>query len=127
MLNAQTLPNLTIGADPELFVRRGRHFISGHLFPCGTKDSPMPTAHGMIQNDGLALELNIRPARTQDEFVTNVSGALGDLSRRMSTTSAVRRTTTHTIATAQRRPRSRTSVRLSGPAQDISTSAGRMT
>jgi hypothetical protein len=79
MLNAQTLPNLTIGADPELFVRRGRHFISGHLFPCGTKDSPMPTAHGMIQNDGLALELNIRPARTQDEFVTNVSGALGDL------------------------------------------------
>lgn len=73
------IDTLTIGADPELFVRKGRHFVSGHLFPCGTKEDPMPTKHGAIQNDGLALEMNIIPARTQDEFVTNMDNAIGDL------------------------------------------------
>jgi hypothetical protein len=79
MLTRDLLPEITIGADPELFVRKKQHFISGHLFPCGTKDNPMPTANGMIQNDGLALEINVRPAKTSDEFVTNMTLALGDL------------------------------------------------
>lgn len=76
MLNVN---NLTIGADPEFFVVRGRHFISGHHFQCGSKEEPMATPNGWIQNDGVALECNIKPAKTQDEFVKNCLGAVSDL------------------------------------------------
>lgn len=73
------IENLTVGADPELFVKAGRHFLSGHLFECGTKAEPMKTKHAYIQNDGIALEINIKPARSRDEFVTNCNNALSDL------------------------------------------------
>lgn len=75
-INPETI---TVGADPEFFVLRGRHFISGHHFQCGTKEEPMPTAHTHLQNDGVALECNVRPARTQDDFVKNCQAAISDL------------------------------------------------
>lgn len=70
---------LRIGADPEFFVRRGRHFISGHIFPCGTKQHPLKTEFGHVQVDGIALECNVRPAATRDEFISNVRGVVSDL------------------------------------------------
>lgn len=70
---------LTIGADPEFFVRKGRHFISGHTFDCGTKEKPMETKHGTIQMDGIALECNVKPSATKEEFIQNVRGVTGDL------------------------------------------------
>lgn len=70
---------IKIGADPEFFVRRRRHFISGHMFPIGTKDKPMKTEHGFVQVDGIAVEANVTPATTCKEFVANVQGVKRDL------------------------------------------------
>lgn len=71
---------IKVGADPEFFVQKGRHFISGHIFPCGSKQHPMVTKHGAVQVDGIALECNVTPASTRDEFVNNIRGVVGDLS-----------------------------------------------
>lgn len=70
---------ITIGADPEFFVRRNGHWMSGHGFKCGTKKEPMQTKHGSIQVDGVALECNVKPAAEKHEFVANVSGVISDL------------------------------------------------
>jgi hypothetical protein len=79
------LPTITVGADPEFFIRRNGHFLSAHNYKCGTKKEPMKTKHGFIQVDGLALECNVLPASTRDEFIRNVSGAMGDLQEYVST------------------------------------------
>lgn len=68
-----------IGADPEFFVKKGNSFISGHIFECGTKIIPMRTKHGFVQVDGLALEANITPAETREQFVSGVLGVMSDL------------------------------------------------
>lgn len=71
--------SILVGADPEFFVRKGTGFISGHTFQCGSKAVPMPTKHGSIQVDGLALECNVKPASTKEEFIRNVYNSFGDL------------------------------------------------
>lgn len=69
-----------IGADPEFFVvRSSGGFVSGHIFECGTKIMPMATKHGFVQVDGLALEANIHPAETKDDFVSGILGVMSDL------------------------------------------------
>lgn len=68
-----------VGADPELFVKQGDKFLSGHLFPCGTKTHPTPTKHGAVQVDGIALEFNVKPSATRAEFISNLNLVLGDL------------------------------------------------
>lgn len=72
---------LMVGADPEFFVRKKNSFISGHIFQCGTKRNPMKTEHGSIQVDGLALEANVIPAGSKEEFLKNVYDAFGDLKK----------------------------------------------
>jgi hypothetical protein len=63
-----------IGADPEVFVEdlQGA-FVNGHGLIGGTKDNPLPVRLGAVQEDGMALEFNIDPARNRDEFVRNVT------------------------------------------------------
>lgn len=73
------MSNLLIGADPELFVKKGDNFISGHIFECGTKENPMPVEHGSVQVDGVALEFNVIPSPTKEEFIKNVHLVLRDL------------------------------------------------
>lgn len=73
------MQNILIGADPELFVRQGNNFLSGHLFPCGTKAAPRETKHGAVQVDGIALEFNVKPSASRDEFCRNLNNVLGDL------------------------------------------------
>lgn len=75
------LAGITIGADPELFLGKGNDIISAHTLPFGTKDKPRPTASGSVQVDGLALEVNVRPARSLMEFVVNCGGVINDLER----------------------------------------------
>lgn len=68
--------NYLIGADPELFLTIGDKFVNAHgLFP-GNKQNPFPVEKGAIQVDGVALEFNIDPAKTEEEFVTNISVVL---------------------------------------------------
>lgn len=72
---------LTIGADPELWIkdRSTGQIISAYgLFP-GTKDNPHPVTHGAVQVDGMAAEYNIKPASTKEEYVAYHLSVLRDL------------------------------------------------
>ena len=66
---------ILVGADPELFVKNPNsgEFISAHGMVPGTKYDPYKVDKGAIQVDGMALEFNIDPARTVDEFVRNIT------------------------------------------------------
>ena len=71
--------NLTVGADPEVFVRLGDTYVSGHTFPCGTKEQPRRVDNGFVQVDGLALEFNVNPSETRRDFVDNTIRVYRDL------------------------------------------------
>lgn len=69
---------ITIGCDPEMFLRdRGtKKFVSAFgSFP-GTKDTPFALDKGAVQVDGMALEFNIHPASTPEEFDSNIETVL---------------------------------------------------
>lgn len=65
---------ILIGADPELFMRHSDNgeFISAHDRIRGTKWKPFKVPYGAVQVDGTALEFNIDPANTVDEFAHNI-------------------------------------------------------
>ena len=64
--------NILIGADPEVFVKRHNKFVPACGMIKGTKEKPFPVKSGAVQVDGLALEYNINPASTLQEFIRNV-------------------------------------------------------
>ncbi len=95
---------LLIGADPELFVthkverssiypgqedilpeeravnkRKVSEFFPAHNLIPGTKKNPHPVKGGAVQVDGLALEFNIKPAETSDEFVHSIQDVMKQL------------------------------------------------
>jgi len=68
-----------VGADPELFMRNPNNgaFVSAHTIEHGaripgTKWEPYKVPYGAVQIDGTALEFNIDPAKTVEEFVHNL-------------------------------------------------------
>lgn len=65
-----------VGADPELFVwdKVGQRYVSGHDLCPGTKENPFKVEGGAVQVDGLALEFNIDPAKSLDEFEKRIFG-----------------------------------------------------
>ncbi len=69
---------ILIGADPELFMRSPNTgaFVSAREHNIvrvpGTKHEPFKVPFGAVQIDGTALEFNIDPARTVEEFVHNI-------------------------------------------------------
>lgn len=72
------MTQITIGADPELFVfsELTKKFVSAHdIFP-GTKELPEPVEGGAIQVDGVAFEFNINPASSFSEFSGNIRKVL---------------------------------------------------
>jgi hypothetical protein len=78
------LEDVTIGADPELFVREAagrRRFISGHGMIPGTKEAPHPVEGGAVQVDGMALEYNVDPCKTAQAFVDTNNRVLAQLSQ----------------------------------------------
>ena len=70
---------ITIGADPELFVMQSGRYMSAHDLVPGTKQSPHTVQNGAVQVDGMALEFNIDPADTEDGFVFNLSSVMQQL------------------------------------------------
>lgn len=72
--------NVLIGCDPELFIvnEEGRPRSAHGLVP-GTKAAPHKVPKGAIQVDGMALEFNIDPAKTEDEFVENIKTVMQEL------------------------------------------------
>lgn len=71
--------NLLVGADPEIFVRQLNKLISAHGMVLGTKENPHKVNKGAIQVDGMALEFNIDPANSLEEFVSNVNTVMSTL------------------------------------------------
>src|SRR5574341_1319337 len=76
---------IKIGADPELFVteKHGFHVCATGLVP-GTKEKPFPVEKGAIQVDGFALEFNITPAETAEEFSNNIKIVMEQLRENLS-------------------------------------------
>jgi len=61
-----------VGCDPEVFVRQNGVFKSAHGLIRGSKKDPYPVSKGAVQVDGMALEFNINPASSSEEFILNV-------------------------------------------------------
>lgn len=61
-----------IGCDPEVFVKRNGLFESAYGLIKGDKKNPQKVNKGAVQVDGMALEFNIDPASSEDEFCINV-------------------------------------------------------
>ena len=70
---------LLIGADPEIFVKKDGHFHSAHGLVPGTKEKPFAVPNGAVQVDGMALEFNIDPSETEDEFAEYISSVMQHL------------------------------------------------
>ncbi len=51
--------NFTIGADPEIFLRRRGKAFSAHGVIPGTKKEPHNVEKGAVQVDGMAVEFNV--------------------------------------------------------------------
>lgn len=68
-----------IGCDPEFFLKKDGKFVSAHGMIEGTKKNPQPVKDGAVQVDGMALEFNINPAETAEEFKNNIKSVLSDL------------------------------------------------
>jgi hypothetical protein len=73
-----------IGSDFELFVTNQ----TGGVVPVfglvgGTKDKPVPTPFGALQEDNVMAEVNTVPVRTPKEFGVSVSLAMGPLVDRL--------------------------------------------
>lgn len=68
------MTKILVGADPELFMKNPNTnaFVSAHDRVPGTKYEPFKVPFGAIQVDGTALEFNIDPAETVDQFVHNI-------------------------------------------------------
>jgi hypothetical protein len=77
MVTKKNKMEVLIGCDPELFVvnKEGKPRGAYGLIP-GTKESPFKVEKGAYQVDGMALEFNIDPAGTEDEFVGNITAVM---------------------------------------------------
>lgn len=68
-----------LGADPEVFVTRQGQLLSGFGLIPGTKKNPHPVERGAVQVDGMALEFNINPAASREEFSLNIQTVMAQL------------------------------------------------
>lgn len=84
-----------VGADPELFVKKNGRFISGHGMIEGTKANPFKVDKGAVQVDGMALEFNIDPAKSEEEFVSNLHTVIGELGKMIDGYQLVNQPTAH--------------------------------
>lgn len=71
--------NILIGCDPEVFVKQQGLFKSAYGLIKGDKKNPQKVHRGAVQVDGMALEFNIDPAATEDEFCINVQDVLNTM------------------------------------------------
>jgi hypothetical protein len=73
--------NFKIGSDPEVFLVDSRdRYVSAIDIIEGSKDNPLMTLNGFIQQDNILAEFNSRPASSLEEFINNHDLILQDLS-----------------------------------------------
>ena len=70
-----------VGCDPEFWVRKKGtdKIVSAHGFVAGTKKAPLKLSKGGVQVDGMALEINITPAKTIKGFNGNINSVLREV------------------------------------------------
>ena len=66
------MAQLLIGCDPEVFVTQQGIFKSAYNLIKGDKKNPFKVDKGAVQVDGMALEFNIEPANSVDDFLVNI-------------------------------------------------------
>lgn len=71
--------DILVGADPEIFMFQNGVPISAHGAIPGTKYEPYKVKDGAVQVDGMALEFNIDPASTSEEFIANLTSVMATL------------------------------------------------
>src|SRR5688572_15153592 len=71
--------DILIGADPELFVKKDGKAVSAFNLIEGTKHNPQQVDGGAVQVDGMALEFNITPSASKNEFKDNIHRVLSQL------------------------------------------------
>ena len=76
------IQNVTLGADPELFLTKNNEVISAEGMIGGTKEKPkLISKEGhAVQEDNVMIEFNIPASSTEDEFVNNINIVLEYLS-----------------------------------------------
>ncbi len=67
---------IKIGCDPEFFVKKDGKYVSAYGLVAGTKANPLRVEKGAVQVDGMALEFNIDPATTSEEFLGNIKSVM---------------------------------------------------
>lgn len=75
------MSKILIGCDPEVFVKQKGIFKSAFGLIQGDKKNPLRVRNGAVQVDGMALEFNIDPASSEDEFCINVVDVLGQMKK----------------------------------------------
>lgn len=70
---------ITIGCDPEVFLRKGDSIISAIGLIGGSKSMPRPCLDGSLQEDNVLAEINITPADTPEDFIYRIESVLGQL------------------------------------------------
>jgi len=75
------MEDVTVGADPEVFVIDilTQDVEASQGVVKGDKDMPFPTDNGFIHRDNVLAEMNVIPAMTAVAFAKNVNGILSDL------------------------------------------------
>jgi hypothetical protein len=70
---------ILVGADPEIFMFKEGTPISAYGAIPGDKKNPYKVANGAVQVDGMALEFNIDPAESEDQFLNNINSVMNTL------------------------------------------------
>lgn len=73
------MPQILVGCDPEVFVKKNNKFVSAFGLIQGDKKHPQPVKDGAVQVDGMALEFNIVPAQNEEHFVHSVQSVFDQL------------------------------------------------
>lgn len=75
------MSTILLGCDPEVFVKQNGIFKSAYNLIKGDKKNPQKVDKGAVQVDGMALEFNIDPAASEDEFCINVQHVLAHMTK----------------------------------------------
>lgn len=78
---------LTVGADPELFLMQHDWYTSAIDRLGGSKECPRPLGNRVgffVQEDNVAAEFNIPPAKSAEEFTDSISYAISEITKELS-------------------------------------------